>query len=296
MRYFLIPRIEDVHADNCGCAVLSPGWTHPRRNLPSSVLIVGCRGRVLIRCLEETFVIKPGAAAILPAGIFHEGAEELKDRATYFWFHFTLPDAPVLLEEAEAGAILLDPIVAKQRIDEGALLPLCFSVNNPESIFQSFHELLFEQENPSYTCTRLQLMFRNLLISLTDSVLASRRQTGDRGSRSSAAFLIVTYLAEHMTDSNLSIKSAADAIGLNPDYAGRRFRETMGISVGDYILKKRMELAMRHLQESMDTVDRIAVQCGYSSTRHFLRQFRIEKGMTPTEARQRYRTMHVNAL
>jgi AraC-like DNA-binding protein len=183
-------------------------------------------------------------------GHLHEGAEELKDRATYFWFHFTLPDAPVLLEEAEAGAILLDPIVAKQRIDEGALLPLCFSVNNPESIFQSFHELLFEQENPSYTCTRLQLMFRNLLISLTDSVLASRRQTGDRGSRSSAAFLIVTYLAEHMTDSNLSIKSAADAIGLNPDYAGRRFRETMGISVGDYILKKRMELAMRHLQEA----------------------------------------------
>lgn len=137
-------------------------------------------------------------------------------------------------------------------------------------------------------------MFQGLVIRLTESVLASRRPERSSVGKSGIAYSIVTWMSEHLTDPNLSIKSIARAIGLNPDYAGRRFKEAMGQSVGDYLLRKRIELAVRQLQETNDTVAQIAQSCGFSTVRHFLRQFKEEEGLTPTEVRKRHRVMHVN--
>jgi len=47
LRYTLYS-LPDTRADNCGNAILNPGWSHPERLLPSSVLILGRKGRVLI--------------------------------------------------------------------------------------------------------------------------------------------------------------------------------------------------------------------------------------------------------
>ena len=127
-------------------------------------------------------------------------------------------------------------------------------------------------------------------------MIAERHPEHSGINKSSIAYSIVTWMSEHLTDPNLSTKIIAAAIGLNPDYAGRRFRHVMGLSIGDYMLKKRLELASGKLRETNDTVARIAQDCGFGSTRHFLRQFKAAEGLTPTEARKRHRMMHVNIL
>lgn len=292
--FFRFPDFDSLHADNCGCAILSPGWSHPRRLLESSVLIIGVRGHVPIVVgtgeTEREYEISPGSVTILPACRAHFGPRAIDSSSMYYWFHFTVSGDPVLVSGAEAATLLRDD----GQFDGSALLPLHFSLSDPEPFHQYFRELLFEQENPSYTKLKFQIMFQSLVIRLTESVIAVRRPEHSGVGKSSVTYSIVTWMSEHLTDPNLSIKAIAAAIGLNPDYAGRRFREVMGLSVGDYLLRKRIELAVGKLRETNDTVAEIAQDCGFGTVRHFLRQFKAEEGITPTEVRRRYRTMHVN--
>ena len=296
MDYFLFPNFRSLHADNCGCAMLSPPWVHPRRKLGSSVLIVGNRGRVPIVDGDRELWIEPGTVSLLPAGQIHFGSQSISAPAMYFWFHFTTVKPPVILPELAADTIFSDPGITSHKLDGAALLPLHYTLGDPEPVYQAFHDLLYEQENRSYTSHKFQIMFQSLLINLTAGVIGVHRPGSAGATRTSVAYDIVRFVAEHLTDPNLSIKMVAKAICLNPDYAGRRFKETMGLSVGEYLLKKRVELAVRLLQETGDTMAYVAGQCGFSSVRNFLRQFKAAKGMTPTEVRQRHRIMHVNSL
>lgn len=296
MDYLLFPHFRSLRADNGGCAHLPPGWVHPRRLLGSSVLILGVRGGVPIVVGDAEYSIEPGTVVLLPAGLVHYGPRPLESPAMYYWFHFTLSEAAEIVAESAAKDLLSAPDGSDGRLEGAALLPLRFSIGDPEPFYQEFRELLFEQERPCYTGLKFQLLFQELLIGLTEYVIAPSRPAESGSAGAGIAYSIVTLLLENVADPAVSIKSIAAELGFHPDYAGRRFRETMGLSVGNYILKKRMELAVSLLLDTTDSVERIAAKCGFNDFRHFLRQFKAEQGMTPTEARRRLRTLHVNAL
>ena len=97
MRYFLIPSLGLVHADNGGLAILNPGWIHPRRLLTSSVLIVGVKGIVRLAVEDEAVDLTPGRMVVLPAGRIHKGMAPLAEGASYYWMHLTLPGDTNLL-------------------------------------------------------------------------------------------------------------------------------------------------------------------------------------------------------
>jgi AraC-like DNA-binding protein len=299
LRYALYS-LPEIKGDNCGNAILSPGWSHPERLLPSSVLILGRKGSALIDDEGELLEVRPSRVVLLAAGRHHKGAERIAASASYFWIHFTATSgSPSMLTEQEAGTILSSPHIRGHKLEEAALVPQIFDLKDEEPFVQAFHELLFEQESPSYTPLKYQALFRQLLIRLTECVIASSE--GSPGARddggspiASIVYTIIAEVLENLIDPELSVKSIAARLRLNPDYVGRRFKEVMGISIGSYVLKKRIQFAQGRLEESNDSVKEIARQCGFGTMRHFIRQFKSEAGMTPTEARLHYQARHIN--
>src|SRR5262245_31846185 len=219
MEYFQFPDLRSVHADNGGCAILSPGWSHQRRRLGSSVLIVGARGNASIVDGEGDHEIAhevgPGTVSLLPAERVHFGPRPLTASAMYYWFHFRLQESPVILQQPAYDTIMSDPEIVSHRLDGAALLPLTFRVADAEPIWNQFRELLFEQENPSYTRLKFQILFQRLVITLAEHVIASHRPERTSAGPSGVAYAVVTWMSEHLTDPNLSVKTIADAIGLN---------------------------------------------------------------------------------
>jgi AraC-like DNA-binding protein len=59
------------------------------------------------------------------------------------------------------------------------------------------------------------------------------------------------------------------------------FRQSYGMSVMQYVLQKRIELAKRMLLESELPVYEIAVRCGFSDAEYFSRCFKEEAGESP---------------
>ena len=291
-----IPSLSQVHADNGGLGIFNPGWIHPRRLLISSVLLVGVRGTVRLSVEEESFDLIPGRMVVLPVSLIHGGGAPLVEPASYYWMHFTFPDEVAFLSQEESDTILSSEGVTTHRLEDAAFLPFWFDLPEPEPFREEFRELLNLQENPTYTGWMFQLLFQGLLIHLTEAVIRAHQPPKVLSSSSSVVYGVLSCVAENLTDPNLSIKTIARMLGLNLDYAGRRFKEVMGLSVGDYILKERLKVAVVRLHQSKDTLASVASACGFGTLRHFLRQFKAQFGTTPSEARTRYRMMHTNSL
>jgi len=296
VRHILIPSLSHVHADNGGLGIFNPGWRHPRRLLTSSVLLLGHRGSVSLSVENDAVDLVPGRMVVLPVGLIHAGAGSLVEPASYYWMHFTFPDEMSFLSQEESDTILSSEGVTSHRLEDAAFLPLWFDLPEPEPFREEFRELLNLQENPTYTGWKFQLLFQCFLIHLTEAVIGAHQPPKVPSSSSSVVYGVLSCVAENLTDPNLSIKTIARSLGLNLDYAGRRFKEVMGLSVGDYLLKERLKLAMARLQQSQETLASVASACGFGTLRHFLRQFKTQFGTTPTEARTRYRMMHFNSL
>jgi len=294
MEYMLCPFEPGLIGDNCGNAMLSAGWSHPSRILPSSVLLFGKKGRVSILEEETALELMPNRLVLLSAGRQHHGMGPIDAPASYYWIHFTQHRSPLMLTDMEASSILNNKDVQKERLADAALIPQYLDIQVPEPVEILFRELLHEQERPVYTPRRYQLLFESLLIAVTASTISSFQPERELSAGTGIVYAVIAEITANLTDPGLSTKAIARRLGHNADYIERLFKEVVGFSIGAYLLKQRIQLAIAGLQSDYSTVASIAERCGFASVRHFLRQFKKKQGMTPSELRRRYTATHVN--
>lgn len=84
-----------------------------------------------------------------------------------------------------------------------------------------------------------------------------------------------------------SLKAAtlAGALRCNPDYLGRVFRLTFGITLTETIHRQRIAAAERLLLNNDLPLARIAERCGFDHSGYFRRIFSRQRGMTPVAYR-----------
>ena len=68
-------------------------------------------------------------------------------------------------------------------------------------------------------------------------------------------------------------------------YFSTKFKEYNGISLSQYIAKKRVQKAVRKLENSDKTVLSIAQNCGFFSSSNFYKAFKKYTGKVPTDYR-----------
>ena len=293
MRFVLFPKLSELYANNCGIAILNPGWIHPARNLDTSVLILGKKSKVEITEETENLTVEPEKFVILTAERPHRGTKNIIDPASYYWMHFSCAEVPRVLNETEALEILGDQTRVQSDLDDALLLPQEIPLRESKKFSDMFLDLLFEQENSSFTKQKFQYLFKLMLINLNESVLSEYITEKYNATRFSLIYAVIQTIFENYTDGNFSVKSLSDKMNYNPDYLSHMFKIRMGMSLGDYITDQRIKNAVCLLVESNNTVDSVAYDCGFNSTRNFIRQFKSRKGETPSELRLRHRTMHV---
>ncbi|MEC0092409.1 response regulator transcription factor [Paenibacillus macquariensis] len=96
---------------------------------------------------------------------------------------------------------------------------------------------------------------------------------------------IKRYIALHI-DQELSRQYIADYIGLSPDYIVKLFKKETGLSISDYILKERINLAKELLCKTDTTISNVALSIGFSNFSYFSTLFKKEVSMTPQNYRK----------
>jgi len=97
---------------------------------------------------------------------------------------------------------------------------------------------------------------------------------------------IVTYIHDHLTDTELSLQKMADYLGYTQTYLSRYFKEQFDCNYYDYVVKKRLGLAMEALSNQSCSINDIAVMSGFANDATFRRVFKSNIGMTPVQYRR----------
>lgn len=95
----------------------------------------------------------------------------------------------------------------------------------------------------------------------------------------------LTYIEDHMTEP-FGIEEVARAAYASPFHFQRMFRMLTGVSVGEYVRRRRLTLAAQELAVQQAKVLDVALKYGYESPEAFAKAFRKAHGIAPSAARE----------
>jgi AraC-like DNA-binding protein len=223
-------------------------------------LIVVQSGVLPIAEDDRCFAVPRDGWVLLQAGRRHHGYDDLDRHAWFYWLCFGA--GPTVDDGMESAAL--------QERRTG-------SVARPDRLRALFEHLLEDQQagilTPAAARGYLQLV-------LTEIVL-ERATSSDPAVASLPAMRAAAFIADHLTEPDLSTARIADALAFNADYLGRAFRDAFSETLTDHIHRLRVDRARMLFRSTDRSVERVGAEVGFGDGRYFRRVFKRRVGLTP---------------
>lgn len=98
----------------------------------------------------------------------------------------------------------------------------------------------------------------------------------------------VDYAMAHAVDEDITVQAVAEHAGFSIDYFNRLFLSHTGFTVMAYVGYRRLKQAIMLLRNTDKSVLDIALEVGYSSHEGFIKAFKKEYGVTPSDYRRQH--------
>ena len=99
----------------------------------------------------------------------------------------------------------------------------------------------------------------------------------------------ITNYVRHNLSHRISVSELAKSLYVSRPHLSARFKQETGMTLSDFILKERLEEALRLLRYTDKSLSQISDYLGFSSQSHFSKLFKKHVGKTPRE----YRNSHL---
>ena len=132
-----------------------------------------------------------------------------------------------------------------------------------------------EQLVKQYIAELLISFLRGAAASLSHSQMSINRE-------SALCNMLVNYMVDHITES-ISINELVRYSGFNKTTIASVFRNTFDMSIMEYFINLKIDLAKKYLREDNYNISQISYILGYSSIHYFSRQFKKVTGLSPGE-------------
>ena len=87
-----------------------------------------------------------------------------------------------------------------------------------------------------------------------------------------------------------TVPDMAQTVHMSPSYFQHLYKQMFGISCMQDVIAARLKNAKFYLRTSDMSIQSLAEFCGYENELHFMRQFKKQEGMTPTQYREHFRS------
>lgn len=104
----------------------------------------------------------------------------------------------------------------------------------------------------------------------------------------------VDYVMVHAIDEGITVQAVAEHAGFSIDYFNRLFLAHTGFTVMAYVGYRRLKKAILLLRTTDKSVLDIALEVGYASHEGFIKAFKKEYGITPSEYRCQHKEKVLN--
>ena len=183
--------------------------------------------------------------------------------------------APNSLRQAKNTAIVSITLSTRAAIAGGM---------SQETAFQ-LSDIAIQKVEACNSINETNLIVYRMVINLTERVAAMKTPRSGNPIVDSA----IRYIDEHIC-SKVSIDELAEFTHANRSYLSAKFKKETGLSIMEYINKRKIEEAERLLRFSDKPLIAIASYLSFSSQSHFQNTFKKVTGTTPTQYQRQWKT------
>lgn len=150
-----------------------------------------------------------------------------------------------------------------------------YGLNKEELLLLYDHLPVISEDRLHSLCNIMEIVIKSFWI---DGLI--------RYDRSMLSVKIEQYIAEHLSE-KIYIEELCDLFFLSKNAIYRLFQKEFGMTVNEYILKKRLALAKELLLSGeVFNVTEVSSACGFPDYNYFIRWFKTQTGKTPLQFRK----------
>jgi AraC-like DNA-binding protein len=233
---------------------------HADRVLPVHELIVVQSGVLPIAESGRRFAVARDRWVVLQAGRRHSSYDDLDHDTWFYWICFG---------SASGRTSNLDATVPRG--------PSTGPIARPDRVRILFEVLLQDQKAGILTLTAARCYLQLILGEIQLQPPASTNQTAAARLAERAA----AFIADHLSDPDLSTARIAEVLAFNADYLGRAFRDAFNETITERIHRLRIDRARMLFRSTSRSIERVAGEVGFGDDRYFRRIFSRRVGLTP---------------
>lgn len=135
-----------------------------------------------------------------------------------------------------------------------------------------------------------QETLRDDLVNLEYEMVSSFIKKSLEGKRPNYNYVVnkaISFIHQHILD-ELSLNTIAGEIGVNPSYLSKLFKKTVGISLTNFISKRKIEESKHFLHHSQISVSEISQIFNFCNQSYYSALFKKYTGITPKQYKGRY--------
>jgi AraC-like DNA-binding protein/mannose-6-phosphate isomerase-like protein (cupin superfamily) len=240
-----------------------------------------CQGKLLFKTPDHSVSVRPGEVYFMPPGMKHSWNSE-KNPLTMAGFVFRVSALD------HAGQAILDAL--KKRVGRGE-----YSLKN-NRVYDQIHRTIWEAihrvPHSPLLSEKLTTLFQHFVQefleqALPESVLGTRIAVSTLKPDTVAISKyqqIVDYVNRNIHQP-LQLEDIAHHFNYSVRHVSRLFQKESGISLGLFILERKLRIAQRMLATTDYPVKTIAMELGYRDVGYFCRLFRTHLLGTPNSYR-----------
>lgn len=234
-----------------------------------------------------------------------ESGEILKDGrrgGLYFWENDTHINDFTSLDEIYEKMIGHCDIASPEETQaDVALFGTCFTENaklNSETLYYLYRKITSNMftRYPGYTDSDMYLHIKSIMIenifeyatleewqsSVMDYVVYLSALLKQNTKESPYITEALAFIKTHFKK-NINMAIVANQVSVNYTWFSEKFKEHTGVNFNEYLKRLRIDEAKKLLEKGTYKVYEVAERCGFSDVKYFMKIFREETGMSPTE-------------
>lgn len=239
-------------------------------------------GNVSIRFGKEQYELKSGDIVVIPPGVSHQPiihSADIPYRRFVFWIsrEFCMH----LISLSEDYGYLMKYVAENQTyVFHNDRITFNGIQSRVLALLEELHSSRFARD------TQISLCVSDLVLHLNRVVYEKTHLEAGR-TEQSLYLKILAYIEGHMEE-ELSLDSLAGVFFVNKYHIAHMFKDNLGISVHQYILKKRLALCRTAILGG-GNISEAYLRFGFRDYSSFYRAFKKEYGLSPRDFRDQHR-------
>ncbi len=240
-------------------------------------------------CFTETDAVEFCAGTDIAAESIYFHPTVINESLTFERLHAVAGGRPGNERKLSAGSLDYDSLIPFHRKPhDGVYAVGPVTELRLYTLMQTLRQQLEEQPDRYWPCRSRsylqEILFLVLHISVTQTNSDSERALPPMSAHMDS---LILYLVNHY-HRKITLNDIAKTCGTNRNTLNQQCKQATGVTVMEYVIRLRVRLACRLLQDTTLPIAEIAERVGYADVTHFGRMFRKHVRLTPSDYRARH--------